>query len=156
MKWIYNDGGREAAGFKGTTGDCVCRAFAIASGKPYKEVYDDINRIAKGEKTGKHKKGKSSARTGVYRYTERKLASEYGFEWVPTMKIGEGCKVHLKADELPKGTIIVQVTSHLVCVKDGVIYDTFNSSIKKSYNDEGVLVETSDRRCVYGYYIKVE
>jgi hypothetical protein len=31
MKFNYNDGGREAAGFKGFTGDCVCRAIAIAT-----------------------------------------------------------------------------------------------------------------------------
>lgn len=27
---IIDDGGRELAGYKGTAGDCVCRAFAIA------------------------------------------------------------------------------------------------------------------------------
>ena len=34
-RWQYNDGGRSAAGFSGKTGDCVCRAIAIATGKPY-------------------------------------------------------------------------------------------------------------------------
>lgn len=28
MNFIYDDGGREAAGFKGKTGDCACRAIA--------------------------------------------------------------------------------------------------------------------------------
>ena len=32
--WLYNDGGRTAAGFKGETGDCVTRAIAIATGLP--------------------------------------------------------------------------------------------------------------------------
>ena len=41
----FNDGGREAAGKKGSTGDCVTRAVAIASGLPYLEVY---NRLAEG------------------------------------------------------------------------------------------------------------
>jgi hypothetical protein len=153
MEWIYNDGGRSEAGFKGDTGDCVCRAFAIATGKPYKTVYDDINRIAKNERTGTRKKGTSNARTGVHKYTEKKLAALYGFKWIPTMKIGEGCKVHLTAEELPKGTIIVAVARHLVCVKDGVIQDTYNSSIKQHYDTDGTLI-TNDRRCVYGYFVK--
>ena len=45
--YIYDDGGRAAAGFKGTTGDCVTRAIAIATGKPYREVYDALNELAK-------------------------------------------------------------------------------------------------------------
>jgi len=44
-KFVYNDGGREAAGYKGTAGDCVCRAVAIAAELPYQEVYD---RLAEG------------------------------------------------------------------------------------------------------------
>jgi hypothetical protein len=36
MKWIHNDGGRADAGFRGETGDCVTRAIAIATGKPYR------------------------------------------------------------------------------------------------------------------------
>lgn len=153
MDWVFNDGGREAAGFKGQTGDCVCRAFAIATGKPYKDVYNDINELAKRERTGKNKKKTSSARDGVYKNTSRKLAEQYGFKWIPTMKVGEGCKVHLVADEIPGGTIIVKLTKHLVCVKDGVIQDIYNSSIKQYYDEDGQLI-TNDRRCVYGYYVK--
>ena len=40
MQFQYNDGGRAKAGFKGTTGDCVCRAIAIATERPYREIYD--------------------------------------------------------------------------------------------------------------------
>ena len=46
MEFIYDDGGRAAAGFKGKTGDCVTRAIAIATGRPYREVYDRLNEIA--------------------------------------------------------------------------------------------------------------
>ena len=38
MEYIHDDGGRVAAGYKGKTGDCVTRAIAIATGKPYQEV----------------------------------------------------------------------------------------------------------------------
>lgn len=143
MKFVYDDGGREAAGFKGETGDCVCRAIAIATGKPYKEVYDLINQFAKEEKPTKSKKGRSSARTGVYKETIRKVMEHYGWKWTPTMKVGQGCKVHMRADELPSGRVVASLSKHLVCVIDGVIHDTYDSSREET-------------RCVYGYYTKDE
>ena len=50
MKFNFNDGGRAAAGFKGQAGDCVTRAIAIATGLPYRQVYDGINQIGSAEK----------------------------------------------------------------------------------------------------------
>lgn len=138
MEWVYDDGGRSRY-FKGEAGDCVCRAIAIATGKDYKEVYDDINRLAKSERKGKRKRGISSARNGVYPQTERKLMAEYGWEWVPTMQVGQGCRVHLRADELPSGPLVVSVSRHTVAVLDGVIHDLSDCS-------------RDGTRCVYGYY----
>lgn len=142
MKVIYDDGGRAAAGYKGTTGDCVCRAIAIATEKPYQEVYDLINEYGKQERPSKRRRGKSSARTGVYRCTVRKIMKDLGWEWTPTMLVGQGCKVHLKAEELPAGRIVVSVSKHLVAVIDGVIHDTHDCS-------------RGETRCVYGYFSKV-
>lgn len=139
MEWVYDDGGREAAGYKGSAGDCVCRAVAIATGVPYQQVYDDINRIAKSERTGKRKKGISSARNGVYRSTIDKLMREYGWSWCPTMKVGSGCTTHLKASELPSGRLVVSVSKHVTAVIDGVCHDTYDPS-------------RGGTRCVYGYY----
>lgn len=142
MQWVYDDGGREAAGFKGKTGDCVTRAIAIASGVPYKEVYDRLNELAKHERTGKRKRGKSNSRTGVYTATAKKLLEEeLGFTWQPTMFIGSGCKVHVKADELPSGTIVLNLSRHFACVIDGVLHDTYDCS-------------RNETRCVYGYWYK--
>lgn len=141
MKFVYNDGGRAAAGYKGFTGDCVCRAIAIATEKPYQEVYDLINEYGKKERMGKHQRSRSSARTGVYIKTIRKIMDDLGWEWVPTMLVGQGCKVHLVDGELPMGRLIVSVSRHETCVIDGVIHDTYDCS------REG-------NRCVYGYYRK--
>jgi len=44
MTWTHNDGGREAAGYKGTTGDCVCRSIAIATERSYQEIYDPVKK----------------------------------------------------------------------------------------------------------------
>ena len=139
MKYKYDDGGREAAGFKGTTSDCVCRAIAIATKRPYREVYDLINEYGKAEKPGKQQKSRSTARTGVYPKTIRKIMADLGWVWVPTMKIGSGCSVHLRADELPKGRLVVSVSKHEVAVIDGEIHDIYDCSRDGS-------------RCVYGYY----
>lgn len=38
--FVKDDGGRGAAGFSGSTRDCVTRAIAIASQRPYAEVYE--------------------------------------------------------------------------------------------------------------------
>src|SRR6266853_960880 len=45
VKFVYDDGGRAAAGYRGKAGDCVCRAIAIATGKPYREIYGELTEI---------------------------------------------------------------------------------------------------------------
>ena len=60
MDWHYSDGGRAAAGYKGTTDDCVTRAVAIAADLPYQRVYEAINKLAKTERQGSRKRGRSS------------------------------------------------------------------------------------------------
>lgn len=142
MEFIYNDGGRSHYFKAENVGDCVTRAICNATGKDYMEVYKAINDMAKSEKTKRHRGGKrSSSRNGVFKETWKKYLNDLGWTWIPCMAIGSGCKVHLKAEELPKGTLIVSVSRHLTCVKDGVLYDTYDCSREET-------------RCVYGYYIK--
>lgn len=137
MRWQYNDGGRKEAGYRGNTGDCVCRAIAIATQKPYEEVYGLINSYAQRERRRDRKH--SSAREGVYKATIKRVMAALGWKWVPTMQIGGGCRVHLADGELPMGRLVVSVSKHLVAVIDGVINDTHDCS-------------RSGSRCVYGYY----
>ena len=148
MDFQKNDGGRAAAGYKGDTGDCVCRAITIASGLDYQFVYDKLTELTKEWRltsNSRHarnaKPRNDSARTGVYKDVYHQFVLGLGFKWVPTMKIGQGCKVHLRAGELPKGKLIVQVSNHLTTSIDGVINDTYDPSRDAT-------------RCVYGYYIK--
>jgi hypothetical protein len=141
MRWKYDDGGRAAAGFKGAAGDCVCRAIAIATERSYKEVYDLLNEFAGTERKGKRRRGKSSARSGVYKTTIQRVMARLGWHWTPTMKIGSGCTTHLRDGELPPGRLIVSVSRHLVAVIDGVAHDTYDPT-----RDGG--------RCVYGYFSK--
>ena len=138
---VQDDGGRAEAGFKGQTGDCVTRSIAIATGKPYKEVYDALNLMAKDERIPKGRKTRSSARTGVRRKVYEKYLESIGWQWIPTMKIGSGCRVHLRGDELPKDRIIVRVTHHITCMIDGVLHDNYDCTRQGT-------------RCVYGYFQK--
>jgi hypothetical protein len=141
MSFQQNDGGRALAGYKGQTGDCATRALAIAAQMPYQAAYDLINQVATRERQSSGKRGKSSSRTGVHGVTMRRVMAGLGWQWVPTMLIGQGCKVHLRSDELPMGRLLVCVSKHYVAVIDGVINDTSNPS-------------RDGTRCVYGYFRK--
>jgi hypothetical protein len=141
--FIYNDGGRSAAGYLGEARDCVTRAVAIATGLPYQEVYDALGDGCRTQRKTSRSKREASARNGVN--TQRKWFQAYmrnlGWTWTPTMTIGSGCKVHLRADELPAGRLIVSVSKHYAAVIDGVIHDTHDCS-------------RDGKRCVYGYWSK--
>jgi hypothetical protein len=139
MEFKYNDGGRAEAGYKGTTGDCTCRAIAIAIQMPYDYVYDMLNENAKTQRITKRQAKRGSARTGIYRTTIRRVMELIGWTWTPTMQIGSGCKVHLRDGELPMGRLVVSVSKHMVAVTDGVIQDTHDPS-------------RGGTRCVYGYW----
>tara|TARA_R110000796_G_C14475700_1_gene426104 strand:+ start:129 stop:614 length:486 start_codon:yes stop_codon:yes gene_type:complete len=151
----YNDGGRELAGYKGKTGDCVTRAIAIATGKPYQEVYDNLVLWAKdysltrNDRVAKQIRRKgTSPRNGVNKEVYRTYLQSLGWEWVTCNEIGQSEKVHLDASELPKGRIICKCSRHLTTMIDGVINDTYNPQRKhRGYPNE---------RMVYGYYRKSE
>lgn len=141
MDYTYNDGGRKEHGYKGNAQDCVARAIAIAAQEPYELIYRELNEWGSRERLSKRRKTKSSARTGVYVPTIRKYLASKGWRWVPTMQIGQGCKVHLRKEELPSGRLIVSVSKHVVAVIDGTINDIFDPA-------------RDGTRCVYGYYVK--
>lgn len=174
MKFIYDDGGRANCGFKGKVGDCVTRSISIVTQRPYSQVYAELALInSKMRKTKRRvaTTGQATASHGIY--TNSQLFKDYmrglGFRWVPCMKVGQGCKVHLADNELPNGRLIVAVSRHYTAVIDGVIHDTGNPQRDKSYifepdrgqelksnqgrNENGVWTEIGGR-CVYGYWIQ--
>jgi len=119
-KFIQTDGGRFDAGFKGEANDCVARAVAIITCRPYADVYKELSRFMKDNGQ------QGSARNGIPNKLTKKYLDALGFEWVPTMHIGSGTTVHLRGDELPSGRIIANVTRHVVAMIDGTIHDTHN------------------------------
>ena len=137
MEWVYDDGGRAEAGYKGEAGDCATRAIAIATGLPYQEVYDGLKEEAKKERPRNGRK-RSSVRDGTNRNTAKRYLISIGWEWTPTMFIGSGCQVHMKPDELPD-LCIVSLSKHYAAVLHGVVYDTHDPT-------------RDETRCVYGYF----
>ena len=141
MKWEYEDGGRKAAGFKGSAGDCAVRAICVATNRDYQTVYDQLNHEALRERPRKGRT-RSSARNGVATRTLRRYLDSIGWAWTPTMQIGSGCTVHVRAEELPehgRGPLILSLSKHLTCVIDGFVLDTHDPS-------------RGGTRCVYGYW----
>lgn len=149
LAFVYDDGGRADAGYVGTTGDCVTRAIAIATGRPYADAYADLHARAKGDRAhmaaltlqyGAQARRHASPRDGVARKVYDPYLAEAGWTWTPTMAIGQGCTVHLRAGEVPMvGPIIVRLSRHLAAVVDGVIRDLDDPS-------------RGGDRCVYGYW----
>lgn len=141
MQFIRDDGGRAAAGYKGSAGDCVARAIAIATGRPYAEVYAALASGTGSQRAGKRGKRSATARNGIH--VRRKWFKDYmrslGFGWFPTMAIGTGCKVHLRDGELPSGHLVVSVSKHYTAVVNGIIHDTHDP-------------QRDGTRCVYGYW----
>ena len=130
---IITDGGRAEAGFKGEARDCVARSVAIITGREYREIYKELAEL-ESQVTGV-----KSARNGISKKVYKKYLADQGFDWTPTMQIGQGTTVHLRSDELPAGRLLVSVTKHLTAMIDGVIHDTHDPS------REGT-------RAVYGYW----
>lgn len=159
MPFKVDDGGRAAAGFKGSAGDCVARAIAIVAELPYAEVYAALAKGTGAQRRSKRTtKRSASARNGIN--TRRKWFQDYmsslGFQWVPTMQIGSGCTVHLVAGELPAGRLIVSVSKHYTAVIDGVVHDTFDpqrTTIEIGVKN-GEPYRKTFERCVYGYWTR--
>ena len=151
IKWMPHDGGRKAAGFRGETGDCVCRAIAITTDLPYRQVY---KRLADGNATEKKRGfillegGKTkpifqprSARNGisVHRAWFKRYMIELGFEWHGLLKIAQTGRTYLRDLKLPPGSHILKLRAHVIASVDGWLYDNQNPSRYK--ND-----------VVYGYW----
>jgi hypothetical protein len=157
MNYVYSDGGRQAAGFKGSARDCVCRAVAIASGRPYIEIY---RALAKGnasqrESSKRKSTGKVTARNGIC--VHRKWFKDYmvslGFQWVGIKAVEFGHRMRLTEEEVPRGRLIVSFPKHYAAVIDSVLMDTNDCSLPRvTMFSKGEAVVP----CLYGYWILTE
>lgn len=108
-EWVYynpNPRGKE-------TGDCVIRAVAAATGKPWELVYTGValQGLAMGDMPNEAKIWRAFLRSQGFR---RRLIMD-------DITVGEF------ADRHRNGTYIVGTGTHAVAVIDGVLWDIFNS-----------------------------
>lgn len=90
--------------------DCVIRAISCATGKSWDYVYDYLSDIAQYEGTLFDK------RDFVINYLDRtykRLPAIYG-------------SVGRISAMFPHNTVLITMRGHIVCSKNGVIYDTFD------------------------------
>ena len=98
-------------------GDCTVRAIAKATGKSWDEVY--IGLCLQGLIMGDLPSAMSVG--GAY-------VRGRGFARNGSPDPCPGCyTVGRFSDEHPRGTYILALSGHVVCVQDGTIYDSWNS-----------------------------
>ena len=123
MTYLFNDGGRVAAGFPAEGGDCVARAVAVASGRAYREVHKALSDTVAN---------KGDADKGVPTSDDwQRWMAENGFS---ECGVYEGFSyVGFSYDDprFQKGRYVLvaqlnlggQVTGHAVAMVDGVVHD---------------------------------
>lgn len=143
LKFNYDDGGRSKY-FKGHAGDCVVRAFAIASKTDYKAVYD----YAKSFKLASEKS--FSPRDGVSSLKIDYIASMFGFE---PIEIDEDSLFQIQV-QLQNFKIILASEDHLRAMINGVINDTHNKECVYTHiwvkQEDKQSIETIIETAMYG------
>ena len=86
MEYVFDDGGRACAGYRGATGDCVTRAIAIAMELPYQDVY---TAMAEGNAAQRITK-RSCKRTAGVRTASTREGSGSRTGW--PSGVGNGCR----------------------------------------------------------------
>lgn len=136
LEYIYNDGGRSVAGFSSqSVRDCVTRAIAIATGRDYRTVYDEINKI--GWDVGGRA---NAARLGVPYEAFEAYMRQIGWQYVP-MPTTSSKRVNLVSLAPIEGTVIIDLKGHAVASVEGVLHDSYNT-----------LESKYARRIVQGYF----
>lgn len=124
MTYVYDDGGRAAAGFKSDK-DCGIRAAAIALNIPYREAQRLLRAAAK-----RGKQGCGQISRGIYKEDFDSFLKAHGWAWHSAPKF-EGRKA--RYSDLPKGRVIARMARHFAAVIGGDLRDTWDSSQKMVY-----------------------
>lgn len=131
LAFRYDDGGREAAGFAGMTGDCVTRAIAIATGIPYCKIYEELNFLSESASV-KYLRG-FYAHKGLPGGVNHAYLNRIGWKYISTEANSKPLKF-LCQEDLPKGNLIAIIEPlesdgplHACCVKNHVIFDSGNT-----------------------------
>ena len=136
IDYQYDDGGREAAGYRGRTGDCVVRAIAVCARQDYRAVYltmaEQMKRngyaasgnayaIRERSRRAPRRKGQISARR-----VQDRVLELYGFRKV---RLPAGARPTFTEAHRRFGDCIVGTTKHVAAVVDGALRDTFDGRV---------------------------
>lgn len=133
----HDDGGRIAAGYKGEAGDCVTRALAILTGKPYRELYRELARAQQSVT------GTRSARNGISSKAYQKVYAAHGLTKV---KLPKGPRPTYTEAHRRYGNCIVSTTRHVCALVDGKLRDIFDG---RTYLwDNGLYDEERERKAM--------
>ena len=129
--YIYDDGGRRDAGYKGDTGDCVPRAIAILTGESYKEVYRTMadamkasgyaasgNAYATAKRKMPKKRGQKDAKV-----VQEIVMAKYGLVKV---KLPSGERPTYSEAHAEYGNVLVSTRGHVCAIVDGELHDIFD------------------------------
>lgn len=108
-------------------GDCVKRAITIATGKDYREISKELNRF---KKVHNAECFNDWNRNVVPYMVEILGATKLSFPAIkgePRMNGTRFCNSY------PKGVYVLQMSHHIVCCKDGELWDTWDCSEKCVY-----------------------
>jgi len=109
-----------------TVGDCVKRAFTLATGKDYMDIQRELNALKK--ETGDAKfNGNKNWREFIKRQGWEKMS-------FPAVKGEPRMDGWSFTKRYPKGVYVLRMAKHLVTVKDGNILDTWDCRDKCVYN----------------------
>ena len=122
--FVWDDGGRAESGRKGKAGDCVCRALAILTARPYRECYQALADANKADPRGKGAgRGKRTAQQGIMPKVRDKVFREFGLVKV---KLPKGRRPTYTEAWEEYGDCIVTTTKHSCAIVDGALRDTFD------------------------------
>lgn len=118
VEYIYSDGGRKKYYKARHVRDCACRALAISTNRDYKESYELCNKYI-WECT----RSRVTVRNGMATRAVKEMMKSLGYRRVNC----ENRNVHISDTAKKKGTFYILTKNHALCMKDGIIYDTWNS-----------------------------
>ena len=105
-------------------GDCVVRTLTKAENKSWYDIYDALCRY-----------GRTLQRMPNEKETYEMYLKDKGYKKIP-IKPTRGERrgtVYEWAKGHPKGTYVLAVANHLVCVQDGKYYDTWDCGDRSLY-----------------------
>ena len=96
------------------TEDCVLRAISLAQGKTWDKIYDELSELAK--QRGMLFSDAEFVEDYLDERYSRTCYKSNGF----AMTVGDFVETHTT------NTYLVTMKGHITCVKDGILYDTFD------------------------------